>query len=195
MRLAPYDELEVIREQTELILNDPTKSVRQKRSEIADIFLELLIAAYLYGIQDAAELLGLDDIDPDQAAMQNTVFHVIDGLNFEDRINNHIPEDGEPSLDRLMILAESEITWDYNQAGLWVAHSVDGRYGLKVYKTWNTMMDEKVRDSHNFLEGVTIPVLDLFHTFDGDSASAPGGFTDPANNVNCRCWLTYTYNP
>ena len=45
MRLAPYDELEIIQAQVELILADPSKTVRQQRDEISDLFLELLIAS------------------------------------------------------------------------------------------------------------------------------------------------------
>lgn len=63
--------------------------------------------------------------------------------------------------------------------------------GENVTKTWETMEDEKVRDSHWFLQGKTIPFEEEFVTFDGDSALAPGMFQEAENNVNCRCWVSY----
>lgn len=63
--------------------------------------------------------------------------------------------------------------------------------GENVTKTWETMEDEKVRDSHWFLQGKTIPFEEEFVTFDGDSALAPGMFQEADNNVNCRCWVSY----
>ena len=54
------------------------------------------------------------------------------------------------------------------------------------------MGDERVRDTHSPLEGITVGLNDLFYTWDGDAAMAPGGFTLPQNNVNCRCWITLT---
>ncbi len=66
-------------------------------------------------------------------------------------------------------------------------------YGVNHYKakTWVTAGDEKVRDTHEYLEGVTIPVDAEFITFDDDSALYPGGFSNAGNNVNCRCILEY----
>ena len=63
--------------------------------------------------------------------------------------------------------------------------------GENVTKTWETMEDERVRDTHWFLQGKTIPFGEEFVTFDGDSALAPGMFQEAENNVNCRCWVSY----
>ena len=58
-------------------------------------------------------------------------------------------------------------------------------------KKWVTMMDDKVRDNHAFLEGQVIPYDADFYTPDGDHARAPGLFTLPENCINCRCELTF----
>lgn len=60
-------------------------------------------------------------------------------------------------------------------------------------KKWQTMMDEKVRETHEYLSGDSVDINERFYTFDGDSALTPGGFELPENNVNCRCWLSYSY--
>lgn len=60
-----------------------------------------------------------------------------------------------------------------------------------VEKVWATMEDERVRETHSFLDGVGVPLDTLFFTIDGDSARYPGDFTKAENNTNCRCTLTY----
>ena len=59
-------------------------------------------------------------------------------------------------------------------------------------KTWVTMADERVRDTHSYLELETVGIDDDFYTFDGDHAPAPGLFELPENNINCRCELLFT---
>ena len=59
---------------------------------------------------------------------------------------------------------------------------------LSATKTWNNVGDEKVRDSHQGVDDVSINEL-----FDvGGGMAGPG---DPAGDdsetINCRCWVTY----
>ena len=68
---------------------------------------------------------------------------------------------------------------------------IEAGKGENVTKTWETMEDEKVRDSHWILQGETIPFDEEFVTYGGDSALAPGMFELAENNVNCRCWISY----
>jgi hypothetical protein len=49
------------------------------------------------------------------------------------------------------------------------------------------MQDDRVRDTHDYLEGMVVPFSSRFYTYDGDSADYPGGFTLPENNIGCRC--------
>ena len=90
--------------------------------------------------------------------------------------------------EKLKVLVESEFHRVYSQGGLDMAEAT----GRDVYKTWQTMQDDRVRETHDYLEGMTIPVREKFKTLDMDEADAPGGFTLPENNVNCRCWLSYS---
>ena len=60
-----------------------------------------------------------------------------------------------------------------------------------VEKVWATMEDERVRETHNFLDGVSVPLGTLFVAIDGDSARYPGDFTKAENNCGCRCWLVF----
>ena len=59
----------------------------------------------------------------------------------------------------------------------------------KLYKTWHTMRDEKVRQTHAICDNVTIPIAEAFpngllYPHDPDGS--------PEEVINCRCWLTFT---
>ena len=101
-----------------------------------------------------------------------------------DRIREQLDED---SLDGILRIIDTEAHRDYNTAVV-DAGVRSGEPSLK--KQWNTMMDNRVRDEHQYLEGSVVGIDDYFYTYDGDYALAPGGFETPENNVNCRCWIT-----
>lgn len=64
-----------------------------------------------------------------------------------------------------------------------------------THKTWNTVGDSKVRDSHAELAGTTIDIEDYFMTPLGNSLLYPGDVEncdDMADIAGCRCWLTFS---
>ena len=90
-------------------------------------------------------------------------------------------------MDDLIRIAETETHRDANTAALETAKKAGAKN-----KTWITMMDEKVRDTHQYLEGMTVGIDEEFWTYDNDHASAPGMFEFAENNVNCRCELLFS---
>ena len=72
----------------------------------------------------------------------------------------------------------------YNQGAI-DAVRANGASG--VNKRWQTMMDDRVRDTHSYLQSMEVPFDEDFWTYDGDHAPAPGMFERPENNINCRC--------
>jgi len=64
----------------------------------------------------------------------------------------------------------------------------------KRWKTWNTMGDDRVRETHWPMDGVRIPIDEMFDV-NGYDMMYPGD-TDhgapPEEVINCRCWLTYS---
>lgn len=184
MKFAPYDELNVLRTRVEFLAKEQAMSRKEKTDSIEDFLLDILTYAYLYGNADANEMLGTE-IFPSGEELTDTVYKDIAGENVKDRIQKWVDPDGKVGVEQLMRLAESEITRDYNSGIM----DTGKASGLKLKKTWQTMMDERVRDTHDFLEGVTVPFDEKFFTYDGDSAMGPGGFENPENNVNCRCGL------
>lgn len=158
----------------------------QRTRAICDDFLDFLIVAYLMGVEDAGEMLGIT-ANVNTTSMSRAIYKSIKGETFEDRVRTHV-DNNDPSA--LRILAESEYHRVYNTAEMDGARQAGGG----VVKRWNTMKDPRVRDTHDFIEGVEKPLLEEFYTFDGDHAMQPGGFILPENNVNCRCWLTFGYD-
>ncbi|MBE3130023.1 MAG: hypothetical protein IMZ54_04790 [Acidobacteria bacterium] len=59
---------------------------------------------------------------------------------------------------------------------------------VEVTKTWVTEGDDKVRESHAELDGVTIG---LDETFDNGVDHPSDRDGEPEEVFNCRCWLTY----
>ena len=78
-----------------------------------------------------------------------------------------------------------ELFHEYSEALLETAD----KSGKKFLKKWQTMEDDRVRDTHDYLQGVVVDRDERFYTFDGDSARYPGDFGLPENNVNCRCYV------
>lgn len=97
------------------------------------------------------------------------------------------PSGGTSLQEAITRIAETETHRIANTAALDTAKHA----GAKS-KTWVTMLDDKVRDTHDYLEGETVDIDEDFYTYDGDHASAPGLFELAENNVNCRCELLFS---
>lgn len=84
--------------------------------------------------------------------------------------------------DAIIRIADTEMHRIANAAALETAR----RDGART-KTWVTMMDDRVRDSHDYLLGQTVDIDEDFYTWDGAHAPAPGMFGVPEEDCNCRC--------
>lgn len=184
MNLMPFDELNILRFTVEDIMSKPAEERREYKGFLEDEILDLLILSYVFGNQDGNEMLSTD-IAIDRDSLDSSVYKKIKGENWKDRFDNYF-ESG--TADDIMRVADTDSHRIYNDAVLNVGNKVDG----EVYKTWETMLDDRVRDTHEYLEGMTVPIDEKFYTFDGDAARYPGDFDDPANNVNCRCGIVLT---
>ncbi len=61
-------------------------------------------------------------------------------------------------------------------------------------KEWLATQDDVVRDTHADLDGTVIDADDEFESSSGATALYPGGFGDPAEDVNCRCGVLPVVN-
>lgn len=203
--LPDFDELNNIRTTlTEQLAGDgdlstiPNSLEPQTRKRVEDTIFELITMGYVYGI----EVAGLDletDLPVSAERMYATANKPTAGEDFRKRIDNHIQafNRGETTpeqlVERLSVVAETETHRAINTGGLDGAQEyADTHRGQTVFKTWVTAGDERVRDTHDYLEGSTIPLNARFFTCDGDSARFPGDFVLPENVVNCRCIIRYT---
>lgn len=163
------------------------EDMNSKVTQIADDVLSLLIRAYREGITAVSDMLAYD-LTVDVDFMEEAIYEVIDGKTFEDRVKDHV---SVGDLSGLQTLVESEYHRVFNAAEEDGANTFHSERGLDVSKKWVTVRDEAVRDTHRYLEGMSVALDEEFYTFDGDHASRPGEFTKAENNVNCRCVLTF----
>ena len=169
-----WDELEIIRNSTVQYFGKRPDKKRVK--EFCDWLEFVLCLIYAYGWHDAEEIVGT--VSFTVGSDDKAVNLLIDGKTFRDRIS----VDSTP--EEVLRIIDTEAHRDYN-TGVYDAAKGSGKSNLR--KKWMTMRDDRVRDTHDYLEGMVVGLDDEFYTYDGDSAMFPGGFSLPENNVRCRC--------
>ncbi len=161
----------------------------ENRMKSLDWMWELMEYLYVLGFNDAREELGV--VAEDMATFLpsdymdrkwDALYKQYDGLDFSDRTKIYA-ELGD--IQSLLRVAETDGHRIYESGGS------TGAEGIATTKTWHTMDDDRVRDTHEYLEERTVGINERFYTFDGDSAMFPGDFSLVQNNVRCRCWTTY----
>lgn len=151
---------------------------QQSNKDIEDDIYDLLILSYLNG-NKAGNLDISTDYDVDVESLEASIEKKTAGKTALDRVREYL-KDG--TVEEIMRVADTESHRCYNEGLLDVAKLAGAN------KTWVTMLDDKVRDAHFMLEGVTVGFDELFYT-EGDGALAPGGFERADLNANCRCEL------
>ena len=92
------------------------------------------------------------------------------------------------SFDRAVNIANSETNTFLNYTDF-----VEAKELGYTKKSWHTMLDNKVRDTHEEVDGQTIGIDEVFHVgnsemrFPHDLALTP----DPREVINCRCAVEY----
>ena len=183
----PWDELNIIRSKLEKLQLAGTAEDGGKKYDAErciDIVYEYLEMSWTMGVANANEMLSTSYASQD-AEMRSAIFQKVADEDFTQRIRKWA-EKGD--LDAIVRVAETDANRVINEASYTTAKKAKAKY-----KTWLTMEDDRVRDTHRPLQDVTIPFDDYFVTFDGDRAKKPGEFTKPENNVGCRCELKYFY--
>ena len=209
-RMPPWDELSNLRAELDNTFQAGPEERKRRKPYIIDEILEMLIMAYMYGNEAGNTMLyGSDVVDqivPDREGpnrvididtddMNRAVFKVIAGKNWEQRITEYL-DDENGTVDDVIRVVDTDMNRIYNDSILNVGERAeneepeDGGPKRTTMKKWVTMGDDRVRDTHDYLEGTSVPVNRRFYTFDGDSAMYPGGFELPQNNINCRCRIS-----
>lgn len=176
----PLDELNNLRSRIE-----SAKTAEGYDAErVTDIIYDYLVYAYVMGVDNVNESLS-SSIKPNDREMRESINKKIAGKDYKQRIAEYA-QTGD--IESIMRVAETDGTRNYNDASLSTARKAGARY-----KSWMTMEDDRVRDTHDYLQGMSVPIEDRFFTYDGDSARYPGDFSRVQNNAGCRCSLTFRY--
>ena len=193
----PYDEYF-----GEMNITEEQKEQRQESAEELEKLFIFLLAAILaaynngtYDYQDAIEEAqrGYERIAVSISLTVSEYFlnvHIPMVISEIVRVAIQNPEkEFNFSIDRAMSLAENEANFIWNDAEFQEAVEA----GM-TEKTWHTMRDKRVRDSHAEMEGVTIPINEPFEV--GESLMmAPGDDSLGASSgelLNCRCSVSYS---
>jgi hypothetical protein len=185
MTILPVDEINAFEDRLKVHFNDEGKGRIKSRKDAEDIIdelLDLFLLSYANGATATNTELGTA-VMPSVDAVDAAVYAPVAGETWRDRVMDYFDSGG--TLYDIRRIAETDATRIYNQGAVdaVVANGLQGA----TSKRWRTMQDDKVRDTHDYLEGMVVPFGSRFYTYDGDSADYPGGFSLPENNVNCRC--------
>ena len=194
-RLPPFEQLETLRSELEDDFSGGIEERKRNKKRRIDEILEMLIIAYMFGNESGNYMLS-GETAPTQDdeelpipirvdSMNGSIFRKIADKTWEERVSEYF-DDEAGTVDEIIRVVDTDLNRVYNDSILDVGERADGT----VMKTWETMMDERVRDTHDYLQSTSVPIDRRFYTFDGDSARYPGDFTLPQNNVNCRCRIS-----
>lgn len=163
--------------------------------DITDQAENLFISAYILGWKESYSEFDFTDQEEERynsylyegSDMSDSVYKKFDGKDFRDRVREYVEGEDEEALQKVI---ETEYHRDYMAGSYYVGMQCMNQGDGEVYDTWNTMEDSRVRNTHIPLDRIELKHGEKFYTIDGDSAYYPGGFEKPANNINCRCWIT-----
>ena len=181
--MLPIDELNVLEAGIALTMQDPEMNKETKKKLIKDDIEDFLILAYLMGTERTENNFKSRKIEykRDDDKLYDALYKEFKGKTILKEIDGYVEADDIPSLN---MVADTNMTRMFS-AG---AYDAGEQFGGGM-KKWVTMEDDRVRATHEFIQGVKVPFDRRFYTFDGDSARYPGDFSNPANNVNCRCLI------
>ena len=183
MTLFPFDEINALESRAEALKSPDTAPKKDEVDKYIDEVTDLFVMAYVYGTMEVSAELGLG-IVPDESDARAVIEEKFDGKDYKDRLTDYISNGTAADINRVLDTDAHRI---YNAAKFNGAK----RAGATM-KTWNTLLDERVRDSHQYLEGVTIPMDAEFYSFRGGKTLYPGQWGIPGEDCNCRCYLTFS---
>ena len=179
MDLMPFDEINRLEQQLPIYFENGKIRSRADYEDIIDDMFYLFLLSYHQGSEAVNP-----DYKPTLKEAIETIDDKVDGLTWRERMKKHFDDNG--TIADVVRIIETEAHRDANTA----AYETAKKSG-KTMKTWHTMMDDRVREQHQWLEGVTIPIDAEFYADGGGHAMYPGAFGIPELDINCRCWLTY----
>ena len=123
-----------------------------------------------------------DVLDDNEEYIQRLTEDVIDATE------RHLDEEYYFSEERALLIAQNESNSVYNNIDF-----VNAIREGKMFKTWITEEDSKVRPAHEDVDLVTIPIQESFFV-GGDMMMYPHDYLNGSaeNLINCRCTCEYS---
>ena len=176
--MLPIDELNVLKASIQITMEDETLPKETKKRIIRDDVEDFFLMAYMMGVEKTEETFKKEYVR-DTDKLFNAMYKEFDGKNFIEEIDEYVESLDIPAVE---MVADTGMTRMYSAGAFDAGEQFGGKF-----KRWKTMEDDRVRQTHDFINGVKVPFESRFYTFDGDSALYPGDFYLAKNNCNCRC--------
>lgn len=178
--ILPMDELNRLDEEIRQRFGDAQLTDRQEEEEdIIDELLDLFLLAYATGNSVTNENLS-SNYQPSVDEVMSVVDAKVAGETWRERVEDYFANGGTGA--DIARIADTEMHRIANTAALDTARKAGA-----TRKTWVTMLDDRVRETHDYLEGMTVGIDEDFYTWGGAHAPAPGMFGIPEEDCNCRC--------
>lgn len=184
--VSDFDELHVLGSE----LYQDYLQGKKTKEEVVEQCENIFYHAYLQGYRLAKDDLDMtsdeyayyqDYLDKHPEEIEKSVSKEIAGKTFSQRILEHLENlDGAPSIEKVM-------TTEYHRNVNTGLQDFGTKYGKGLLKKWITMDDDKVRNTHDYLEGMTVGIDEEFYTYNGDHTYFPGEFGVEEEDINCRC--------
>lgn len=184
MNVMPFDELNTFKASLPRFFESGRIKSENDLEELLDMLEDLFLLSLSFGIASTNESLSSNYV-PTLEEVDQIVNKEIAGKTWRDRVNDYYADGG--TIADIERIAETEMHRDAN-AGAYRAAKAGGA----TKKTWNTMLDDRVRDSHFWLEGVSAPIDGEFYNYKGESTMYPGEWGIAEEDCNCRCYLTFS---
>lgn len=182
MKYFPFDDINILENGIEEQFA-PGSGRKPRKEDLIDEVTDLFVMTYFFGTRDVSEQMG-ENVEPSVEDARAVIEERFDDKNYIDRLNDYYENGTAADIKRVI---------DTDAHRIYNAALYDGAKKLgATYKTWNTMQDPKVRDSHEFLEGSTIPIDAEFYSYNGHHTYYPGQWGIAEEDVNCRCWVTFS---
>ena len=131
------------------------------------------------------------DEDKDKAWTEKRLQAIVTAYDLRDAAPDELPARIAQKLVRrcqeAMNTTAQAVIYGIFDMGMYQAGRDAKAAGLDVEKTWLSILDNRVRDSHRHLHGKTLPMSGLFHGLHGVLRFPHDPSAPPAETYNCRC--------
>lgn len=184
MSIMPFDELNLFKAKLSAHFENGAIRSKQDEEDIIDELLDLFLLACANGVEQTNADLG-GDYRPGIKRVTDIVDREVAGKTWRQRVADYFAN-GCTEADIIRI-AETETHRDSNEAAYITAQA-----NKATKKTWHCLMLPTSRDSHIWLNGVSVPLDGYFYSINGGKTQFPGEWGIAEEDCNCYCYLTYS---